>query len=116
MSHDLKKGSLFLKEVLKRIQGDQAEAVAAKITRKAISAFDAQIAGLNAKLVDAEDALENTQEAFTEAIYPKEVFTDNKSYCQSIVNAQEAVDSAQEDVDNIKASLEMFKTLLSKID
>jgi len=116
MSNEVKKGKLFLKEVMGRLKGDDAEVKGAKITRKAISAFESQIAGLNASLVDAEDNLETKQEELQNTIYPTETFSDNKSYCASIVRAQEAVDAAQENVDNIKESLKFFKGLLAKID
>jgi len=116
MSHEIKKGELFLKEVMNRLSGDQDAALAAKITRKAISAFDSQIAGLNAKLVDAEEAVENAEEELKEAIYPKVMITDNRQYCNNIVKSAERLDNAKEEVKTIKESLDFFNDLLSKVD
>jgi predicted nucleic acid-binding Zn-ribbon protein len=115
MSNTIKKGELFLKEITNRLSGDQSAATAAQITRKAISAFESQIAGLNAEIVDAEDAVETAQDKLKDAIYPTEKFDNNRAYCASIVAAQAKVDAAKEKLDDLNASLAYFTGLLATV-
>jgi len=108
MANELKKGELFIKEVLAKLKGDGAEALAAKVGRKALSAFEGQIASLNSKKVDQENAVEEAQEALDAATYPTSVFSSNQSYIDGILRAQKAVDQAQEDLDSTNKALEYF--------
>lgn len=112
MANEVKKGALFVKAVVARIKGDDAEVKATKIARKAISAVEAQIAGLNAKLVDAEGELDTAKEALADAMYPSEMITDGKAYCDRIVRAQENVQAKETTLESIQHSIEVFKELL----
>lgn len=115
MSNEVTKGKLFLQEVLNRLTGDNDAAKAAQITRKSLSAFEGQIAALNAQLVDDENTLEDAKTALNNAIYPINLFKDNRNYCALIVDAQEAIDEAQETVDNTTNSIKYFQDLLAKV-
>ena len=110
-----KKATLFVNEVLARLKGDDSEALANKISRKAISALQGQVAALDAKQVDDENALEDAQEALNNTIYTTTLFSDNKAYCESIVRAQTTVDNKQDGLDATKASITYFKGVLAKI-
>lgn len=114
MSTEIKKGVSFVKQVVAKLKGDDNEVLAEKISRKAISAVDSQIAALNAKIVDLETEKENAEEKLNEAMYPTTMITDNKYYCDNIVRAQSAVDVATENLENAKESLVYFKALLAK--
>lgn len=103
-----------MKEILARITGDDNEALAAKIARKAISALEGQVAALNAKLVDDENLVEDRQEALEKAIYPSEMITDNRAYCSNIARCQESLDHAKKQVETTKESTAYFLDLLSK--
>jgi len=110
----MKKGGLFVKEVLNRLKGDDKEALAAKISRKAISAIEGQLASLRAKEVDDENAVEEAQEAINNALYPTEMFTNNKSYCDSIVDKQEELYEAEDTLKQTKESIVFFNSILEK--
>jgi hypothetical protein len=114
MSNDLKKAGLFLDEILKRLKGDDEGALASKISRKAISAIDSQIAGLQSKIVDAELDVENAEDALQDAIFPAKLFTSNKEYCQGIINAQDKLDEKKAELDALKKDLEYFRELLGE--
>lgn len=108
------KGQLFVKEVIARLKGDNAEATAANIARKAIAAIDGQIAGLNSKKIDQEIAVEDAQKALDNAIYPTEMFSTPAGYIQNIVKHQEALDLAEENLAATEKSIEYFSSILKK--
>jgi len=110
---EVKKGGLFVKQVLAKLKGDDNEALANKIARKSISAIDGQVAALKSKIVDDENQVEEAEERLATAVYPTSVFSDNKSYVQRIVSAQESVDAAQANLDATKASITFFEALLT---
>lgn len=114
MANELTKGKLFIKEVTARLKGDDNEALAAKISRKAVSAFEGQLASLNSKKVDLENTLEEALEHLHDSIYPTKVFSSNEQYIQNILSAQKAVDQAQENLDATERAIEYFTTKLSK--
>lgn len=115
MANEIAKASLFYKEVLARVKGDDAEATAAKVARKAISAITAQIAAQKSQLVDDETAVEDAQEKFNNTLYPSFVPADNRTYCQSIVRAQEVVDAAIAKQKSTQDSIAFYEGLLKKV-
>jgi hypothetical protein len=104
--------STFAKEVAARLKGDEAGVIAAKVERKALSAFNGQIAALKAKLVDDETRVEDATEALNNAIYPTAVPTDNSVYIQNIVAAQARLDQATETLDETIRTVAYFQDLL----
>jgi formylmethanofuran:tetrahydromethanopterin formyltransferase len=114
MSSNLKKGELFVKEVVARIKGDDAEAKASKIARKAISAIDVQIATLKGKVVEAEVNVESKEESLKAALYPTEVFSNNQIYCENIRRANEAFEAAKDELEDLNASIKFFEGVLAK--
>lgn len=104
----------FVSEVTGRINGEGAEIVASKVGRKAKSAFEGQIAALKAELVDNEGEVEDAKEALGNAIYPTTTFTDNKTYCQNVSRAQEAVDRAIATQAATQESIEFFEKMLAE--
>jgi hypothetical protein len=114
MGTNLKKGELFVKEVIARIKGDDAEAKASKIARRAISAIDVQVATLKGRIVEAEVDVENKEEVFKTALYPTEVFTNNQIYCNNIASANQQLEEAKETLENLKNSIKFFEDVLAK--
>ena len=114
MSTTTKKGELFVKEVIARLKGDDVEAKANKIARKAISALDVQIATLKGSMVEAEVQVENKEELLKNAMYPTEIFTNNQDYCESIKYAQSSLDSAKDRLEDIQDSIKFFESVLKK--
>lgn len=113
MSNEVKKGQLFIKEVVSRLKGDDSEALASKIARKALSAVEGQLAALKAKQVDLENSLEDAQEALNNAKYPTEIFTSNQNYIENIKRAQERYDAAFDELESCKDSINYFNDLLN---
>lgn len=114
MENTGKKMSSFVKEVVARLSGDNDEAVAQKVARKAMSALEGQVAALRSTIVDHEQALEDAEEALGNAIYPTAVFSDSKAYCAGIAEAQSRVDDAREALETTKESIEFFSKLLKE--
>jgi len=114
MANEVKKGALFVKEVVARIKGDDAEVLGAKIARKAISAVEGQIAALQARLVDAEDAVETAEEKLKDAMFPSSMIHDNKNYCDAIVRAQDTLQVKQTELESVQHSIEVFRGILDK--
>lgn len=103
--------SLLVVEIAARIKGDDATAKAAKIGRKCNSAINSQIAALQAKEVDQEDAVDTAQEALNDAKYPTDTFTSGQNYIQGITDAEERLEAAREALDDTKSSIRYFKDL-----
>lgn len=113
MSNEVKKGQLFMKQVVAKLKGDDAEAKAAKISRKGLSAVEGQIAALNSKKVDCEGEVEDATEALDAAKFPTEMITDNMTYIKGIKSAQERLDSKKAELDGVNDSLKYFGDLLA---
>lgn len=113
MSNEAKKGALFIKQVVARIKGDDAEVLGTKIARKALSAVEGQIAALNSKKVDIEGEVEDAKEALTAAKYPDTMITSNSGYIDGIKRAQETLDAKSADLADIEASIKYFTELLA---
>ena len=110
----VKKGSLFVKQVVALLKGDDTEALANKIARRAISAVEVQIASLKGKIVEAEGEVETATERLHKATYPTQMFTDGASYCSGIIRAQEALDRTKEALENLNETLKFWETQLEK--
>lgn len=104
--------SSFAKQIVARAKGDDVEALANKNERKARAAFNSQIAALESKIVDDQSAVEDTKEAYDNAIYPTEPITNNTFYIKSIVSAKEAVDNAEANLKSTEESLAFYKKLV----
>lgn len=111
MGDVLKQGELFIREVTARLTGDDAGTKAVRIAKKAFSALNSQLAALDSAQVDAEDVVEECEEALKDAKFPKEEIKDGKKYIQGIQDAQNALDKAQQELDNVIESIEYFKKL-----
>lgn len=109
----MKKGELFIKEVINRLKGDDKEALAAKIARKALSAVEGQLAALKSNKVDLEGSLEDATELLLNAKYPVEMIKDNQQYIRGIKNAQDAKDKCEEELKNVDESIKYFEELLA---
>lgn len=106
----------FLKEVIARVAGDEAEVVAQKNYRKATSAVKSQVAALQAKEVDDEAAVEQAQENLDNATYPTTPITDNKAYVAGIQRAYDALQKAEDELVATRDSIDFFSSLLEGFD
>jgi len=113
MSNEIKKGQLFIKEVLARLTGDGTEALAAKISRKAVSAIEGQLASLNSKKVDLENTLEEAEENLEAAKYPVTIISQNETYISNILTAQRKVNEAKANLEATVEAAKYFEELLA---
>lgn len=111
---EVKKGKLFIKEVIARIKGDDAEVMATKIARKAMVAVESQIAALRSKEVDVESVVEDREEALSNAKFPIEQIRDSQEYIQGISSTQSELDEAKVELENVKESILYFQGLLKQ--
>lgn len=105
----------FVKQVIAKLKGDDAEVVAQKNFRKASAAVKGQIAALEARKVDDEMAVENAKEAFNDALYPT-VVTDAQVYTSNLVKAKKVVEQAEEQLKATEDSIAFFTELADKIE
>lgn len=108
-----KKAKLFVNQVLARLKGDNDEALATKIARKALSNIQGQIAALEAKLVNDEIQVEEAQEALDTRVYPTTLQgVEPSSYAANIQQADYNLKVAVENQKATQDSIEFFKNLL----
>ena len=112
MANELVKGKLFLKEVISRLKGDDAEVKAAKIARKAVGAVESQIASLKYKKVDLDGAVEEAEEKLQNTKFPTDFPLNGQSYVDGILSAQKKLDEAKEAVEANEAASKFFQELL----
>lgn len=112
MENVIKKGTHFVAEVVARLKGDDAKAVAEKNARKAMSAVEGQLAALKAKEVDLENTVEDAQENLGNAKFPTVMIDNNQAYIRNIQKAQETFDQAEQELADVKRSIEYFNELL----
>lgn len=108
------KGALFVKEVIARLKGDNAEALGAKIARKAISSVEGQLAALKAKQVDLEDTVEDAQEALKVAKFPTEMIINNQCYINDIRVKFDDLETAKNNLKDVVESIAFFEGLLNE--
>lgn len=104
----------FADLVVARLTGDDAKVKAIRIEKKAKSAFKSQLAALEASIVDAEMHVEEALENFNNAVVPAGDITNGKSYVLGIQRAQESLDSKEEVLQDLKASLRYFTELFAE--
>lgn len=104
----------FAKQVLAQLKGDENTEIALRNARKADSAYSSQLAALKAKLVDDEVNVEEAQEAYHKAKYPKTVINDNKAFVQNVKTYYERLERAQETLSETKESIKFFESLLKE--
>lgn len=112
MENVIKKGTHFVAEVVARLKGDDAKAIAEKNARKAMSAVEGQLAALKAKEVDLENTVEDAQENLGNAKFPTVMIDNNQAYIRNIQKAQETFDQAEQELADVKRSITYFNELL----
>ena len=103
--------SKFCKTVAALIKGDDAALVAIKVEKKAKAAFKQQIAALETKILEIQEQLDDARENFKLAVHVTTPISDTQAYLQSIVTADEAQQTLEEELATIQASLDFFNKL-----
>jgi hypothetical protein len=107
----------FVKEVVAILTGDNAEATAQKILRQADSAFKTQIASLTGDTIALEDKLEDTKESLRLArLNNGKVISDRNSYIRNLLDAKNAVTSAEEALEAHVAKLQFLQEQASLLE
>lgn len=113
MLNQIKKGQLFINQVIARLKGDNAEVLANKIARKGLSAVEGQLASLNSKRVDLESAVEDAEEALIAAKFPIELISSNEMYIKEILSAQNKLNNAKAELQATEEAIVYFTDLLN---
>lgn len=106
----------YVKQALAFITGDTNQVVAEQNFRSADAAVNGQVYAQKAKLVQAEQKLEAAQKALDEAKYPTTSIKNTDSYIQQLVASNNYVESAQEEVDNVKKAIAFFEGLTAEFN
>lgn len=106
----------YVKQALAFITGDSNQVVAEQNYRSADAAINGQVYAQKAKLVQAEQKLETAKKAFEEAKYPTTVIRSTENYVQSVVAANNSVELAQEEVDEVKKAISFFEGLIAEFN
>lgn len=105
----------FVRQTLAFITGDTATVTAETNKRKSEAYFGQQLGELTSRIVDAEMSLEEARENLVRAIHPETRIGEAKPYLSNIAWAQEAVDAAEENLENLRAQLTYWTKLKSGV-
>jgi predicted nucleic acid-binding Zn-ribbon protein len=106
--------SNFCKTVMALLKGDDAAIIAVKVEKKAKAAFKQQIAALETRILEISERLDDARETFKSAVHVTSPITDTQAYLQSIVSANEVVESLEAELAEANTSLEFFNSLSAK--
>jgi hypothetical protein len=106
--------SKFVAATVAFITGDTNTAVALKNERLGKASIKGQLSALEGSLVNAEVDLETAKENFEKAIYPTVLINNQQQYYQNIVKAQQSLDYAQDNLDDILVSINYATNLLNE--
>jgi ribose 5-phosphate isomerase len=107
----------FVKEVVAVLQGDNAEATGQKILRQADSALKASIAVANGDTLSFEDKVEVAKDQLALAkINHGELITDRNNYIVNLLNAKNALITAEENLENHLNQLSFLQEQLAGLD
>lgn len=101
----------FVKEVVARLKGDNAEVLASQNERKAKSGFKQQLSSLEAKQVDDEIRVAEALDAVQNAKYPTSKIENVSDYLTGISKAQAVLVDAQERLDATTESIKVWSAL-----
>lgn len=99
--------SLFVKECIAHLKGNDSEAIALSIQRKAINAFKTHIPSLESEVIELEEKIDEAKTQLKIARMNNGNAIDGANgrakYIQGIVNAKKAIETAEENLaDTIK--------------
>ena len=110
------KTKTFVKQFVALVKGDEAEATAAKVQRKAEAAIEARLAALKGHLVDAEQKVSDSEEALVNARMNGGKQIDNREhYVDNLINATQQIESTKVNLDNIKHTITMLTAELETV-
>lgn len=106
----------YVKEMIARIKGDDAEAIAIKNQRKAISAFKTELALKQNKVLSLEDTVEEANENLNNALLNHgKPITDRADYMDAVLDAKNNLLDAEEDLEAIHEEIEFLEKQLEYV-
>lgn len=108
--------SSYVKQAMAFITGDTNEVIAQQNFRSADAAVNGQIYAQKAKLVQAEQSLEAAKKKLEAAKYPISNITNTEGYINNLVDANNAVEVAQEKVEMITKAITFFSGLVKEFN
>lgn len=106
--------SKFVAATIAFITGDTDTMVALKNERLAKASIKGQLSALEGSLVNAEVEVETAKDNLEKAIYPTYLITNQQAYYENIVDAQNQLDFAEQNLEDIIASIEYANNLLKE--
>lgn len=104
---------LFVKECIEHLKGNDSEAIALQIQRKAIGAFKTHIPSLESELMELEEKVEDAELSLKVARMndgqPINEASGRAKYIQGLINAKEALDDAKQKVEDTKLTIAFLK-------
>lgn len=112
----MSKESTFEKEVIKGLEPKTAKATAKTIARLAKSNISAQISALEGSIIKKEIAIENLEEKQKKAFYATTLSAveDGDKYLENLIEADEAVEKANAEMEAAKALKTKLEGYLEK--
>lgn len=112
-----KKVNSFIKGFVALVTGDNATATAEKVLRSADNALNVHIQVLKGDLIGLEQSVEDAREAAKNALLNNgETINDRDTYVQGIIDADNAVTEAQEELKEAKTMLTFLEEKLAEIN
>lgn len=104
----------FTKQAMSFMAGDTDGVIAAQNERKCTAAFESQIAVLKGKRVDLEEVLSDRKESLQKAKFPATKITNGQSVVEAVVYAKQAVERAQDALDECNESISYYEAILAE--
>jgi multidrug resistance efflux pump len=106
----------FVKQFVALIKGDEAEATAAKVQRKAVSSLEARLAALDAHVVDAEQEVEEAEENLVNVrLNHGKQIGDRETYVDALLAAHNRVENSKTKLMNLEHTIETLKAELTAV-
>lgn len=108
--------SNFVKLVVAKVKGDEAEVAGLKIQKRASAAIAAQVAAKQAHTLTLEDNLDSAKEKQASALINNgDLITDNSQYIKNLLTTEVEVKAAQQALDNHKEEISFLEGKLAEV-
>ena len=106
--------SKFVRATIAFITGDTDTATALKNERQSRAAIKGQLSALEGSQINAEMRLETALENLEKAIHPTSLISSHSTYYANIIDAQDEVENAQAELDNVNDAKDFASQLLNE--
>lgn len=106
--------SKFVRATIAFITGDTDTATALKNERQSRAAIKGQLSALEGSQINAEMRLETALENLEKAIHPTSLISSHATYYARIIDAQEEVEAAQDELNAVNDAKDFASQLLNE--